>query len=362
MAVSYAGPSAVSVAERRIASPGPGDLLIEVAFCGVCGSDLAEYRHGPLLAHISGTPHRLTGHRGPVVLGHEFAGYVAAAGDGADFTPGTLVACSGSVSCGTCPACVAGETNLCPDYRIIGLHQDGGLASHCVVPASACVDAGSYGISPSVAALAQPMAIAVHAVRRGHISPGERAAVVGVGGVGAFLLYAACETGAAVTAIDTDPRRFELARALGAVEVIPPSQVSPENQRGYDVVFEVSGTERGLATALSATRRGGRVVLVGLQPPSGQLGSRPLILGETSILGSFAQATAIDLPEALRVLSTRPGGWRDVAPRAFPLSDIVTEGFTANGERVKTLFAPSLTEATDVLSADRMIISSHAPS
>ena len=356
--VYYAGPGSVSVQSQPVSPPRPGEVVVEVAFCGVCGTDATEFRHGPLLAHISSEPHPVTGHSGSVVLGHEFAGHVVAAGEGVQLASGTLVACSGSSSCGSCAACLAGDTNLCPDYHIIGLHRDGGLASYCTAPASACIDASGYGVPPSVAALAQPMAIAIHALRRGSVSPGGKVAVVGIGGVGAFLLYAAVEAGGTVTAIDTDPERLGLARTLDASDVFMPGAGGGVSR--CDVVFEVSGTEAGLGTAISTARPGGRIVLVGLQAPSSQLPPRSLVMSELSLIGSFSQATARDLPEAIRVLATRVEGWRDVAPLAFPLSAVVEECLSpSQGRRIKTLFAPGLMHVTDVATADRLIAASH---
>ena len=107
--------------------PGPGELLIRVTKAALCGTDSAEWDHGPLLA------------RPPVVLGHEFTGEVVAAGDGTSgFVPGTRVVSGAGVSCGRCEWCAAGRTNLCARYQTLGLHRDGGLAELVLSPAAIC--------------------------------------------------------------------------------------------------------------------------------------------------------------------------------------------------------------------------------
>ena len=178
-------------------APGPGEVLLKVATAGICGSDGLEYAKGPSLIRPLDVPHPVTGHLGPLTLGHEFAGEVVAVGDGVeDLRPGMLVACGAGMSCGTCPPCRAGRTNLCTTYATIGFHADGALAEHVLAPADICFDAGAYGLGPDAAALAQPMAIAVHAARRGRVAADELVLIIGAGGIGSFLTFAAVSAGA----------------------------------------------------------------------------------------------------------------------------------------------------------------------
>ena len=117
------------VDEHEIPTPGPGEVLVKVAVCGVCGSDATEYGRGPVLTVM------------PVTLGHEFAGTVAAVGDGvADFTVGATVVCGAGVSCGSCKHCLEGRTNLCRSYTTLGLQHDGGLAGYVLAPAETLLD------------------------------------------------------------------------------------------------------------------------------------------------------------------------------------------------------------------------------
>lgn len=347
-ALSYAGRETVSLIDKPIPKPGPGEVLVQVAFCGVCGSDVSEYEKGPLQAHVSDIPHRVTAHSGLVVLGHEFSGWVVDRGEGTSLALGTLISCSGGVTCGACESCRNGRGNLCANYYILGMHRDGGLAGYCVAPESTCADAGPSGVTAAVAALAQPAGIAVHALRRSAAKPGDRAALVGVGGVGVFLLYALIERGTTVVAYDVDRSRLELADRLGA-EVVDGGSAASNTER-FDHVFEVSGTAPGLASALALTGPGGHLILVGIQPKTSMLSAREVVMRELSVEAALSLVPAVDLPEALRVLATRTDGWHDVAPMAFPLYAVTEQGLRTGsaGHRIKTLFSPTVDEPTPI--------------
>ena len=163
-----------------------------------------------------------------------------------------------------------GRPNLSSHYATVGLQRHGGLAQYVTVPAEICVDVRPYGLGDDGAALAQPVAIAVHSMRRGRLQPGEQALVIGAGGIGVFLLYAAVELGARVAVADLDETRLGIARDLGAHELIDAREGPlPEllAARGIrpDVIYEVTGTDAGLKSAITSAPNGSRVVLVG--PP-----------------------------------------------------------------------------------------------
>lgn len=342
-AAVFHGNEDVRVESRPVPVPGPGEVLLAVAIAGVCGSDVAEFRNGPNLVYVGEESHPLSGHRGPLVLGHEFGGYVVDKADDVDLPIGTLVSCGAGFSCGECRQCRRGRTNLCATYFTAGLHRDGGLAEYVAVPARICVDAGAVGADAWMAGLAQPVSIAVHSFRRGDVDAGDRVAVIGAGGIGAFLAYAAVRAGAVVDVFDVDEERLRLAGRLGAARQIKIDEIDDEWAAGaaYDCVYEVSGHAGALATAVAMARPGGKLVLVGLQKPGAQLDPRRVTLDEITVIGTSAHAVATDLPEALAVLASREEGWADIAPVALPLSDLIAEGLdrTSPGP-VKTLFAP----------------------
>ena len=353
-ALRYAGRGAVEVVEWPVPRPGPGEVLVQVAFCGVCGSDFSEFETGPHQAWVEPRPHPVTGHRGPVVLGHELSGWVVDRGADVTLPPGALVSCAGGVACGACPPCREGRGNLCEDYHIVGMHRDGGLAGFCLAPASACMSAGPSGVTPAVAALAQPAGIAVHALRRAEVAAGDRVAVVGIGGVGVFLAHAALTWGAQVLAVDPDDARRGLARRLGA-EVDGGSGAAAGDR--FAAVFEVSGTASGLAAARTLAGPGGHLVLVGIQAAEVSLSAREIVMSELTVHGAVSLTTPVDLPEALRVLATRREGWTDVAPMAFPLQAAADHGLRvgSGGGHIKTLFSPALSAPTPIAEAERLV-------
>jgi (R,R)-butanediol dehydrogenase / meso-butanediol dehydrogenase / diacetyl reductase len=311
----------------RPPAPGPGEVLLRVRAAGICGSDALEFRSGPVLA----SP--------PVTLGHEFAGEVVAVGSGVALPIGSLVACGAGMSCGECRPCRSGRTNLCTSYATLGFHRDGGLAELCVAPADICIE---VDLPARVAALAQPMAIAVHALRRGRVEPGEEALVIGAGGVGAFLTYALARSGARVTVVDLDERRLEVASTLGAAHTardLPDPLVAT-------VVFEVSGARAPLERAVAALPRGGRVVIVGVQKEPPAVDFRRIALDELELIGTVAHVVGEDLPEAVRLLASRDS-WDDVAPTVIALDDLLDLGIgpLADGtsDQIKTLIDPQPT-------------------
>ena len=341
-AALYHGRGDIRIEDVRDPVPGAGELLLEIHAVGICGTDAFEYVHGPKQYALD---------RGPLIPGHEFAGRVVAVGPGtAPFDVGTLVASGAGISCGECFQCHAGRTNLCIHYATVGLQRDGALAQLCAVPAATCLDVEPYGLDEEVAALAQPMAIGVHAMRRGAPLPGDDVVVIGCGGIGAFLTFAACRAGARVTVVEQSTERLQLAVALGAADAIAPVEGVPlrtqldERLVRARVIYEVTGSEQGLSEAFDATIPGGRVVAVGVQREPRPVDLRRLTLLEVELVGTQAHVCAADLPEALRLLAARGGSWEDVAPAVLPLSELVSGGIGPMTEgastRVKTLIDP----------------------
>ncbi len=328
----------------------PGELILEVHATGICGTDVTEYLRGPIQYPIHAR-HPVTGHLGPLIPGHEVAGRIVAIGHGVEgFEIGQVVASGAGISCGACAQCAAGRTNLCLHYATVGLERHGGLAQFCAVPARTCLRVEPFGLDEETAALAQPMAIAVHSMRRGRLHPEEEAVIIGAGGIGAFLTYAAVTLGARVTVVDVVPDRLRLAAGLGAADTLLPGPDAPlaellrERGVGPAVVYEVVGAARTVAGALEAVMPGGRVVLVGLHDDPRTLDLRRVTAGEVDLVGTKAHACGADLPEALRLLGSRSGRWTDVAPALLPLERLVEDGILAMAERrsgcVKTLIDP----------------------
>jgi len=313
---------------REPPPPGPGELLIKVTKAALCGTDSAEWDHGPLLA------------RPPVVLGHEFTGEVAAGGPGtSEFPVGTRVVSGAGISCGRCGWCTAGRTNLCASYHTLGLHRDGGLAELVLSPASIC-RAVPDSLDDIGAAMAQPLAVALHAVRRGRVAAGRSCAVIGVGGIGAFAVAAAAALGATpLIAIDVADGRLPTATALGATHTVNPGRQDAAGairaitgQDGAHVVIEASGVPAGPASALTMVRRGGDVVVVGLQPKPSEIDLFSVSTREVDLHGTLAHVCGEDLTEAVSILAGTPLAGT-VLGDVIPLAALVDGGLRPLAER-----------------------------
>jgi threonine dehydrogenase-like Zn-dependent dehydrogenase len=301
--------------------PGPGEVVLEVLRSAICGTDASEWAHGPLLA------------RPPVTLGHEFVGRVAEVGDGVeDFRVGDRIVSGAGVSCGTCEWCRAGRINLCAAYYTLGLHANGGLAELVSTPASIC-RLVPEGCSDDAAAMAQPFAVALHAVRRSGVAPGQACAVIGVGGIGAFIIAsAAAHDISPLIAVDIDDERLETARRLGADHTVNArdgdlAQLILESTggEGAHVVIEASGAPEAPGAAIDATRRGGRILLVGLQSQPREIDLFALTVHEIEVTTTLAHVCDVDLPESLEIISSGDLA-STVLDRVIPLEELVTEG------------------------------------
>lgn len=328
----------------------PDALVIEVRAAGICGTDAHEFSSGPHMFPIR-DKHPVSGHNGPMIPGHEFSGIVHEVGPAVDgFAVGDLVVSGAGTSCGLCVQCRRGRTNLCVSYSTIGLHQDGALAQFVSAPASTCVHVEPFGLTQDAAALAQPMSIAVHAMRRGRLERHEQAVVVGAGAIGAFLTFALAQEAGEIAVMDLDNDRLKIAGDLGASHLLNlrdhPDAADGVRSCGMEptVVYEVSGTRSGLITALSILSKGGRLVLVGLHGGGLEWDARTLSLSEHEIIGTNAHVCSTDLPAALELLSVRPQPWSDIAPRALTLDHLVDGGLRPLADHrsgpIKTLIDP----------------------
>src|SRR6266571_234147 len=206
-AAVFHGARNVRVEEVADPSPAlPGEVVLKVIRAAICGTDAAEWDHGPVLC------------RPGVVLGHEFVGRVVGLGNGVTgLRVGDRVVSGAGISCGQCAWCLRGRTNLCAEYRTLGLQVDGGLAEYVTSPASICRSVPET-CDDDAAAMAQPLAVALHALSRVAQRPDDAVAVIGAGGIGSFIVAGAAHAvvEGRVVAIDVDAPRLATASALGA--------------------------------------------------------------------------------------------------------------------------------------------------
>lgn len=347
-AVMYHGPGDVRVEDVPDPHAGPDELLVRVAASGICGTDVGEFAHEPLFLPVA-ERHPHSGHIGPTIPGHEFSGWVSAVGEGVTgFQAGDLVAVGAGVSCGICPPCQAGNTNMCRSYWTVGLHTHGGLAELAVVPASCTLSLSGSGLAPDLAALAQPMSIAVHATRRGRLGEGDRVTVLGAGAIGSFITYAAARSGATVTAVDLDPAKLAVASRLGASHTLDASALDFEQELSAaddpTVVFECTARPESLIRGLSLTAENGRLVVLGHQPQPVTVDFKLVSMGEREIIGVMAHVFAADFPRAAELIAADTEAWTGVAPTVYPLEQVVEVGLIAMSQgqspQIKVLFDP----------------------
>jgi (R,R)-butanediol dehydrogenase/meso-butanediol dehydrogenase/diacetyl reductase len=357
-AARYHGRLDIRIEDLPVPTPAADELLVQVTAVGICGTDAGEFVNGPTLFPID-RPHAVTGHSGPMVPGHEFAGIVAGAGgDVAGFAEGDLITSGAGVSCGGCRACRAGRTNLCRRYFTVGLNRDGALAEFTTVPASACLNIEARQLSGDVAALAQPMSIAVHAMRRGAPDAGEHVVVLGVGGIGSFVVHAAARAGADVTAIDLDAGRLAVAGELGAGATVQTTRDSALDEvlaalpSAPTVIYECTGVAAAVQAAIGAVEQGGRVVVVGLHKHPVPVDLLGVSLDEKEVVGTLAHVFAADLGRAVDLLEDGNELWRRVAPTVVPLDDLVDKGLRPMVEGgatpIKLLLDPRIDRAREL--------------
>ena len=323
-----------------LSAPGPGEVIVKVGACGICGTDLEEYRAGPLFIPVD-EPNPLTGSMAPLILGHEFAGEVVEVGKGVtEFKPGDRLAPDGLITCGECYWCHRNQLSLCENLAALGLMTDGGLAQYCRFPVQTAVKLPN-GLAEDHAAMAEPLSVAVRAVRRGRLLAGETVAVFGGGTIGLFCLQAARAAGAAeVFVIEPLANRRTLALQLGASDVIDPLATDPmpalrrwTRGIGPDLVLEASGNAAVIPTAIETARKGGRIVLVGLPVTETSFDFFHVVSTEKEIIGSFSHVYDEDYSTAIRWL----GDGRVVAEPLIsvrvPLDNLVADGLVRLEER-----------------------------
>lgn len=258
-AAVYRGNRTFSIEDISTPPPGPGQVQIEVAYCGICGTDLHIY-----LGHMD---QRVGFER---TIGHEMSGVIAAVGEGVTgIGVGQNVVVRPLDHCGDCPACKAGHDHICHKLTFIGIDSTGAFQQKWNVPAHT-IHVLPKDLDLSHAALIEPLAVACHDVARGKVQAGEDVLVIGGGPIGMLVAMVSREAGANVTISEINENRLAFARNIGFA-VMNPNQVDVARAlhdatagKGADVVFEVSGSQPGvdLMTAAAATR--GRIVMVAI--------------------------------------------------------------------------------------------------
>lgn len=298
---------------------GPGEVVVQVTACGICGSDV----HG----YDGSSGRRIP----PIVMGHEAAGVVAATGEGVtEFRVGERVTFDSTVYCGECAYCRRGQVNLCERRQVVGVscgdyRRAGAFAEYITVPQRIL-----YRLPEAMrfeeAAMLEAVSVALHAVHVSELHGGETALVIGAGMIGLLTMQAARALGCRrVMIADVDATRLELAAKMGADETLhlPGAQLARAVQErtggGADVAFEAVGRNETVAAAIDAVRKGGKVTLIGNIAPEVTLPLQTVVTRQLRLQGTAASAG--EYPEAMELVTSGKIQVRPLITAVAPLEE-----------------------------------------
>jgi 2-desacetyl-2-hydroxyethyl bacteriochlorophyllide A dehydrogenase len=278
------GPGRIELDEVAMPAPGPGEVLVRVRNCGICGSDLHWWHDQMMLPQVC--------------PGHEIAGEVAGVGPGVTaLHEGDRVALEGIASCGTCRYCIAGDYQRCPAVGVLGMTVPGGFAECLTIPARHAFRVPD-GVDFATAALSEPLGVAVHGVRISGLGIGQRVVILGAGTIGLMAVVAARAGGAGeVVVVARRPQQQAAARALGADRVVDETEADALMGETLDapvdlVVETVGGTASTLDTSALLCRPGGTICLLGVFTGAPRFPALFTIVKELRIQGSFVYSRA----------------------------------------------------------------------
>lgn len=345
-AAVYYGPNKIEIVDVAEPAPAPGTVKVKVAFNGICGTDLHEYYAGPIF--VPTAPHPLTGQQMPLTIGHEFAGVITDIGDGVTgWSEGDRVAVEPIYRCGQCPACKAGNYNICARIGFHGLMSDGGMAEFTVVPTD-MLHKLPDNVSLQLGALVEPMSVAYHAATLGEVKTGDTAMVFGAGPIGIGLWFALRGKGLEDTfVVEPSPTRRASIEALGARTLDPAAVDIPAfiadhtDGRGADAVYDAAGVTPAVETALACVGARRPMVSVAIYEKSLTTPLLNLVMNESRIQGSLCY-TAADFEAVIALMAQESydtTGW----VTEIALDDVITEGFEAlhAGKKMKVLVDPT---------------------
>lgn len=303
--------------------PGRNEACIKIAYCGICGSDLHAFKGKHPFISLPATP------------GHEFSGIISALGNGdSDFRVGDRVTIEPSLVCGKCYNCRIGRYNICLNLKVMGCQSDGAMADYLVVPIDKVVPLPD-NVTLKEAALAEPLAVGVHAAKRGGLLFNKNIVIIGAGMIGLSTLICVARAGAKnIIVTDLSDERLKIARSLGATQTINASEIAPvekilniQPDEGIDIAFECVGIESSIRDAMHVVRKGGRVVVVGVFGDEVKVNMANVQDRELELIGTLMY-TKRDFTEAVYMLSNASFSPELFITSVFPLDEPV-EAFNA---------------------------------
>ncbi|MDI9469831.1 MAG: zinc-dependent alcohol dehydrogenase family protein [Bacillota bacterium] len=327
LAVYYDGPGKLALRMVPRPEPGPGELLVRIAACGICGTDLHIYSGAPGAAPVVA----------PRILGHEFSGFVETLGPGVTgFRPGKQVTVDPNDNCGACPPCRGNLPHFCTAMRGIGTTVDGAFAEYCVVPAKQALPVPD-SVSLLAAAMTEPVACCLHGIDRAAIRPGDDVLIIGAGMIGLLMLQLARLSGAVRTVVlEPLAARRQQAEALGATLVLDPLRPdgSPKDDEELRAAFAAAGIRRfassiecvgSTATMEQAFRLcgyAGTVLCFGLAGPDDVMSLRPYDLFSRELTLTSSYINPATMARALDLIVNRRIDVSSMLAGLVPLSEL----------------------------------------
>ncbi|MEO8608508.1 MAG: alcohol dehydrogenase catalytic domain-containing protein [Chloroflexota bacterium] len=308
IALVYEAPYQMVLREVEVPTLKPNEVLIQIAYSGICGSELSGYEGKNSLR------------KPPLIMGHEFSGTIVQVGDQAiqrrpDLMIGLPVTVNPMITCGLCAYCLSGRQSLCVNRKLLSATLPGSNAQYVAVPAES-IYILPEGMSMTVAALTEPVACAVHSAELVRPRPGEIGLVVGAGPIGLLMIQALQDYGLkTIYCADLNAQRLAMAESLGAIPVKATDLIGQA-----DVVIDAVGASVTRQACIAAARSGGRAVFVGLHEADTSLPINDIIRREIVCYGSFAY-TPVDFRNALDGLSTGRYWLEEDWTRIEPLSN-----------------------------------------
>ena len=341
-AVFYGANQPLTVEELPTPEPKAGEILVKVAGCGVCHTDLHFIDHG--------VP---TFKKPPLVLGHEASGTVAAVGAGpatgvASHKEGDRVLLPAVYGCGRCRMCRMGRENVCENMVFFGSSVDGAYAEYIVAPASVAIGLPDEIPLIEGAIIADATTTPFHAVvNRGQVKPGDAVVVFGCGGIGLNCVQIAAAVGGQVIAVDIADHKLAWARKLGAKAAVDPNSVERLDKElrkltggGADVAFECIGNPATQEQAFNSVRTGGRFVVVGSSDKPMSLNTGKVMFREIEIIGSLG-CRVVDYPRVIELARRGRIKVAELVTAKFPLGEINAAFDTLRrGEGVRSVITP----------------------
>ncbi len=333
-AAVFHGVGHMELVERPRPQPGPDQVLIQVAACGICGTD-RHIMHGEFATHP------------PVIIGHEYAGIVTEVGSSvADLAPGMAVTVDPNITCGTCRPCRRGQVHMCRNLTALGVDMDGGFAEYALAPRAQCYPL-PQGVSLLEGAMAEPLACCIHGMDLAGVRSGDVVAVIGGGAIGQILAQLARLQGAGrVVVSDLATSRRQMALSLGADAAVDPLQGDPLAENGplaggADVVIEAVGSPQTTAQAIRWAAPGGTVLWFGVTPPGETVAIEPNLIFQKELTIRGARINPYTHGRALALLASGRLRVEPLITQRAPLEALPTLLTEGPGDQIKVVITPN---------------------